>query len=374
MGINLFTSFAPLSGQPDKLCDRIADGILDGLLDKDPQTRADINVSLSEKQVHIFGKVTSRAAVDCEKIARSILRDGEMPEADSYPVKVELRPQSPDILRGLDRRRESELQDQGAGSQGIAFGYACRETESLMPLPIEVARSVARSVESGKRQGLFPQLLPDGKTQVTVEYEDDIPTRIAAVVLSVQHRREEAVEKLRQEVLEKLVRPALPRGMVDGDTQFFINPTGRFVVGGTEAASGLTGRKVTSDTYGGYARWGGGSISGKDGSKVDRFGAYGARYLAKNIVSRGLAEKCEVRLSYAIGLAEPLSVGVCTFHTGKKSDEELASLIRRQVDLRPACLMERLELTSPRFSPLASYGHFGRSAQNCPWEKTDMTL
>lgn len=376
MGTALFTSFAPLRGQPDKLCDRIADGILDALLEKDPRTRADIDVSISEKLVHIFGKVNSRAveAVDCESISRNILRSADIPEADSYSVKVALQPQSPDILRGMDRRRESELQDQGAGSQGIAFGYACRETESLMPLPIESARSLARKVEEGKARGLFPQLLLDGKSQITVEYRDGIPTRIASVVLSVQHRHEEVVEKLRQEVLEKLIRPALPKGMVDSGTQFFINPTGRFVVGGTEAASGLTGRKVASDTYGGYARWGGGSLSGKDGSKVDRFGAYAARYLAKNIVSRGLADKCEVRLSYAIGLADPLSVGVCTFGTGKTPDERLEALIQKKVDLRPACLIERLGLTNPIFSPLASYGHFGRSAQGLPWEKTDLTL
>lgn len=376
MGTALFTSFAPLWGQPDKLCDRIADGILDALLEKDPRTRADIDVSISEKLVHIFGKVNSRAteSVDCEAISRNILRSADVQEADGYSVKVTLQPQSPDILRGMDRRRESELQDQGAGSQGIAFGYACRETESLMPLPIESARSLARKVEEGKNRGLFPQLLLDGKSQITVEYRDGIPTRIASVVLSVQHRHEEVVEKLRQEVLEKLIRPALPRGMVDSDTQFFINPTGRFVVGGTEAASGLTGRKVASDTYGGYARWGGGSLSGKDGSKVDRFGAYAARYLAKNIVSRGLADKCEVRLSYAIGLADPLSVGVCTFSTGKMPDEKLEALIQKKVDLRPACLIERLGLTNPIFSPLASYGHFGRSAQGLPWEKTDLTL
>lgn len=376
MGTALFTSFAPLWGQPDKLCDRIADGILDALLEKDPRTRADIDVSISEKLIHIFGKVNSRAldAVDCDAISRNILRSAEVPEADSYSVKVALQPQSPDILRGMDRRRESELRDQGAGSQGIAFGYACRETESFMPLPIECARALARQVEEGKKRGLFPQLLLDGKSQITVEYQDGIPTRIASVVLSVQHRHEEVVEKLRQEVLDKLIRPALPHGMVDSGTQFFINPTGRFVVGGTEAASGLTGRKVASDTYGGYARWGGGSLSGKDGSKVDRFGAYAARYLSKNIVSRGLADKCEVRLSYAIGLADPLSVGVCTFGTGKTPDEKLESLIKKKVDLRPACLIERLGLTKPIFSPLASYGHFGRSAQGLPWEKTDLPL
>lgn len=374
MRIALFSSFAPLSGQPDKLCDRIADGILDRLLEQDPQTRADIDVSISNRLVHIFGKVSSRATVDCEAVARGILRDADVSMADSCPVKVDLQPLSPDILRGMDRRRESELQDQGAGSQGVAVGYACRETESFMPLPIETARTLARNVEAGKKRGLFPQLLLDGKSQVTVEYQDGIPTRIAAVVLSVQHRHEEAMEKLRQEVLEKLIRPAMPRGMVDGKTQFFINPTGRFVIGGTEATSGLTGRKVTSDTYGGYARWGGGSLSGKDGSQVDRFGAYAARYLAKNIVSRGLADKCEVRLSYAIGLADPLSVGVCTFQTGKQSDESLEAAIQKRVDLRPACLIERLGLDRPLFSPLSSYGHFGRSAEGYPWEKTDLTL
>lgn len=374
MHTHLFTSFAPLSGQPDKLCDRMADGILDALLESDSQTRADIDVSLSEKLVHIFGKVNSRATVDCETIARRILRNANVPEADSFGVRVDLYPQSPDILRGMDRRRESEQLDQGSGSQGTAFGFACRETESLMPLPIEIARSLSRKVEEGKNRGLFPQLMLDGKSQVTVEYQDGIPTRIAAVVLSVQHRREETVEKLRQEVLEKLVRPSLPKGMADEETQFFINPTGRFVIGGAQAASGLTGRKVSSDTYGGYGRWGGGSISGKDGSKVDRFGAYAARYLAKNIVNRGLADKCEVRLSYAIGLADPLSVDVCTFGTGKVPDEKLVEAIKNQVDLRPAGLMERLGLTRPLFSPLASYGHFGRSAEGFPWEKTDLIL
>lgn len=374
MHTHLFTSFAPLSGQPDKLCDRIADGILDRLLESDPQTRADIDVSLSDKLVHIFGKVNSRATVDGEAIARGILRGAHVTGAEDFEVRVDLRPQSPDMLRGMDRRRESEQPDQGAGSQGTACGFACRETESLMPLPIETARALSRKVEEGMKRGLFPQLLPDGKSQVTVEYRDGIPTRIAAVVLSVQHRREETMEKLRQEVLEKLIRPALPGGMVDSGTQFFINPTGRFVIGGAEAASGLTGRKVTSDTYGGYSRWSGGSISGKDGSKVDRFGAYAARYLAKNIVNRGMADKCEVRLSYAIGLADPLSVDVCTFHTGKVPEEKLVAAIQKQVDLRPAGLMERLGLTHPLFSPLACYGHFGRSAESFPWEKTDLIL
>lgn len=375
-----FTSYAPLLGQPDKVCDEIADGILDALLQQDPHSRGTIEVSVTEKLVHIFGETESRARADCEGIARKVLRRAGYTEeesglsAENCRVQVHLHAPSPDVLRGMDRRREAEQQDQGAGSQGTAFGFACRETESLMPLPIEAARALARRVEQGKEKGLFPQLFLDGKSQITVEYENGVPARIAAVVLSVQHKREETVEKLRQEVLEKVIRPALPKGMADKKTQYFINPTGRFAVGGALASVGLTGRKLSSDTYGGYARWGGGAISGKDGSKVDRFGAYAARYLAKNIVHKGLAERCEVRLSYAVGLAEPLSLGVSTFGTGKVPEGVLAKAIEKQVDLRPACLMERLGLNRPVFAPLSCYGHFGRSAEGCPWEKTDLQL
>ncbi|MDY4754585.1 MAG: methionine adenosyltransferase [Candidatus Faecousia sp.] len=378
---NYFTSESVTCGHPDKVCDQIADRILDGLLEQDPRSRVACEVTCATNAVHIFGEVTTTAELDYAAAARRVIREigyttpGQGFDAESCKIQVDLHEQSPDIARGIDRRTQSELLNSGAGDQGMMFGYACTETPSLMPLPIELAHSLAKRLEQVRRINELNYLLPDGKTQVTVEYDEkDQPKRIAAVIVSSQHRDTVETKKLRSDILGHVILPTLPKDLVDKDTQFFINPTGRFVLGGPAADSGLTGRKLITDTYGGYARHGGGAFSGKDASKVDRSGAYMARYIAKNIVASGLADRCEVQLGYAIGLAEPVSFRIDTFGTEHVKKEKIYDAILRSVDMRPMAIIQKFGLTNPVFSRVSCYGHFGSNAANMPWEQTDLLL
>ena len=344
---NYFTSESVTCGHPDKVCDQIADRILDGLLEQDPRSRVACEVTCATNSVHIFGEVTTTAELDYAAAARRVIREigyttpGQGFDAESCKIQVDLHEQSPDIARGIDRRTQSELLNSGAGDQGMMFGYACTETPSLMPLPIELAHSLAKRLEQVRRINELNYLLPDGKTQVTVEYDEkDQPKRIAAVIVSSQHRDTVETKKLRSDILGHVILPTLPKDLVDKDTQFFINPTGRFVLGGPAADSGLTGRKLITDTYGGYARHGVGAFSGKDASKVDRSGAYMARYIAKNIVASGLADRCEVQLGYAIGLAEPVSFRIDTFGTEHVKKEKIYDAVLRSVDMRPMAIIQ----------------------------------
>ncbi len=378
---NEFTSESVTSGHPDKVCDQIADRILDCLLEQDPRSRAACEVTCATNSVHIFGEVTSSAEVDYDAAARQVIEEigyttpGHGFDAETCKIQVDLHEQSPDIARGIDRRTQSEMINSGAGDQGIMFGYACRETMNLMPLPIELAHSLAKRLEQVRKMNELQYLLPDGKTQVTVEYdENDAPKRIAAVIVSCQHRDTVDTKKLRSDILGHVILPTLPTKLVDKDTQFFINPTGRFVLGGPAADSGLTGRKLISDTYGGYARHGGGAFSGKDATKVDRSGAYMARYLAKNIVAAGLAEKCEVQLGYAIGLAEPVSFRIDTFGTERRKKSDIYDAVLQAADMRPMAMIQKFGLTNPIFSRVSCYGHFGSNAVDMPWEQTDLNL
>lgn len=379
MAKNYFTSESVTCGHPDKVCDQIADRILDELLKQDPDSRVACEVTVATQLVHIFGEVTTKAHIDYIAIARQVISEigytkaGRGFDAASCDIRVDLHQQSPDIARGITRKNTAERLNAGAGDQGMMFGYACRETESLMPLPIELAHSLCKRLESVRRSGELPWLLPDGKSQVTVEYEDDKPKRIAAVVLSTQHEASVDTETLRSDILSRVILPTLPSALVDGDTQFFINPTGRFVEGGPAADSGLTGRKIIVDTYGGYARHGGGAFSGKDATKVDRSGAYLARYIAKNIVAAGLADRCEVQLSYAIGLAEPMSIRVDTFGTGVQEGDPRLEALMSKIDCRPAAIIDKFDLTAPCFSRVSCYGHFGSNAAEMPWEKVGLT-
>ena len=375
---NYFTSESVTCGHPDKVCDQIADRILDGLLEQDPRSRVACEVTCATNSVHIFGEVTTTAELDYAAAARRVIREigyttpGQGFDAESCKIQVDLHEQSPDIARGIDRRTQSELLNSGAGDQGMMFGYACTETPSLMPLPIELAHSLAKRLEQVRRINELNYLLPDGKTQVTVEYDEkDQPKRIAAVIVSSQHRDTVETKKLRSDILGHVILPTLPKDLVDKDTQFFINPTGRFVLGGPAADSGLTGRKLITDTYGGYARHGGGAFSGKDASKVDRSGAYMARYIAKNIVAADLADRVEVQLAYAIGVAEPVSVMVDTFGTGKVADSRLCQAVTEIFDARPAAIIANFDLRRPIYRKTAAYGHFGLNTKDMPWEQTD---
>ena len=370
-----FTSESVACGHPDKLCDQIADAILDGILEEDPAARVACEVTACTDRVHIMGEISSACAPDYDGVARSVIRDvgyivpGEGFDADSCRVDVDIHRQSPDIDRGVSRRVE---EDSGAGDQGMMFGYACRETESLMPLPITLANALTRRLEYVRRMDIVPHLRPDGKAQVTVERSDGAPERISTVIVSAQHEDALDIDTLRDEIMENVIRPALPASMLDEGTLFYINPTGRFVVGGPAGDTGLTGRKIIADTYGGAARHGGGAFSGKDPTKVDRTGAYMARYLAKNVVAAGLADKCEIQLAYAIGLADPVSLEVDTFGTGRVPDDAITDWIWRSVDMRPAVIIRRFELRRPIYRQLACYGHFGDNAKNMPWEKTTL--
>lgn len=375
---DFFTSESVTCGHPDKVCDQIADRILDEVLMQDPKTRSACEVICATDQVHIFGELTTKANVDYEAVARKVISEigytapGRGFDAQSCRIQVDLHEQSPDIAMGISRRMKSEELNNGAGDQGMMFGYACRETDSLMPLPIEVAHSLAKRLEQVRRTEELPYLLPDGKTQVTVEYEDGKAKRIATVIVSAQHREGVDINTVRSDLITHVIMPTLPKGLADQNTLFFVNPTGRFVVGGPAGDSGLTGRKLIVDTYGGYARHGGGAFSGKDATKVDRSGAYLARYIAKNIVAAGLAEKCEVQLSYSIGLAEPVSVRIDTFGTGKTTRSALYEAVTSSVDMRPAAIIHKFSLTQPIFSKVSCYGHFGCNAAAMPWEQTDL--
>ena len=370
-----FTSESVTEGHPDKVCDQIADAILDALLEKDPHSHVACEVTAITDEVHIFGEITSAARVDYEAIARQVIREigytkpGLGFDADSCRITVDVHQQSPDINMGVER---SDTMENGAGDQGMMFGYACRETDSLMPLPIELAHKLTKRLAYVRREGILPYLLPDGKAQVTVEYRDGIPARVDTVVVSSQHEADVFMDTLREDVLLHVIRPVIPEAMLDADTKYFINPTGRFCIGGPAGDSGLTGRKLIVDTYGGYARHGGGAFSGKDPSKVDRSGAYMARYLAKNVVAAGLADRCEIQISYAIGVAQPVSLLVDTFGTGVTSDESIQKLIRDTVDLRPSAIIDKLNLRTPFYRHTASYGHFGSNTVDLPWEQTDL--
>lgn len=374
----LFTSESVTRGHPDKICDQIADRILDEALRQDPNSRVACEVTCATDQVHIFGEITSQAELDYEALARKVIaecgytRRGKGFDAASCQVRVDLHRQSPDIDRGVSRSEDADPLDSGAGDQGLMFGYACRQTPSLMPFPIEMAHALAKRLEQARTSGRLPWLLPDGKTQVTVEYDGETPVRIATVVVSAQHEEDIGLQQLRDDILSHVILPVLPKELTDERTEFYINPTGRFVEGGPAADSGLTGRKLIVDSYGGYARHGGGALSGKDATKVDRSGAYMARYLAKNIVAAGLADRCEVQLSYAIGLAEPTSVLVETFGTAKVNQKAIQAFIHSSVDLRPAAIIRRFGLTRPIFSEVSCYGHFGSNASHMPWEQTDL--
>ena len=372
----ILTSESVTRGHPDKVCDQISDAILDAILAQDPEAHVACEVTAWTDNVNIMGEVTAAAHPDYEAIARRVIRDigydkpGVGFDANSCRVSVNLHTQSPDIAQGVDHKAQ---EDTGAGDQGMMFGYACRETEDLMPLPITLAVRLAKRLEQVRRGGTLPWLLPDGKSQVSVEYEDGKPVRIATVVISAQHSASVPTETLREAIRREVIDPALPEELVDEETAYFINPTGRFVIGGPAGDSGLTGRKIIADTYGGAARHGGGAFSGKDPTKVDRTGAYMARYLAKNIVAAGLADRCEAQLAYAIGLADPVSVMVDTFGTGKVSDEALAAWVTEHVDMRPGVMIRRFGLRSPIYHTVSCYGHFGENARSLPWEQTDLS-
>ena len=378
MESKLFSSESVTRGHPDKVCDQIADRILDELLRQDPESRVACEVTCATDQVHIFGEVTTQAIVDYAQIARTVIREigytelGRGFDSNTCKVTVDLHQQSGDIARGISRKREVDLLDNGAGDQGMMFGYACRETESLMPMPIELAHALAKRLETVRTDGTLSYLLPDGKSQVTVEYDSDRPVRISDVVVSAQHRANVPEDQLREDIIEQVIKTTLPSEMLDENTQYYINPTGRFVIGGPAGDSGLTGRKLIVDTYGGMARHGGGAFSGKDASKVDRSGAYMARYIAKNIVAQGLADRCEVQLSYAIGLANPMALRIDTFGTEKLASEKLYEVVSRSVDARPMAIIRKFGLTEPIFSKVSCYGHFGSNAKEMPWEKTDL--
>lgn len=382
----LFTSESVTEGHPDKMCDQISDAILDALMEQDPMSRVACETCTTTGLVMVMGEITTSAYVDIQKIVRDTVREigytrGKYGfDADTCGVITAIDEQSPDIALGVDKALEAkensmseeELDAIGAGDQGMMFGYAADETEEYMPYPIALAHKLARRLTEVRKNGTLPYLRPDGKTQVTVEYsEPGVPKRLDAVVLSTQHNPEVSQEQIHADVKKYIFDEILPADMVDENTRFYINPTGRFVIGGPHGDSGLTGRKIIVDTYGGMARHGGGAFSGKDCTKVDRSAAYAARYVAKNIVAAGLAKRCEIQLSYAIGVAHPTSIMVDTFGTGKLSDSRLTDIIRENFDLRPAGIIKMLDLRRPIYKHTAAYGHFGRTDLDLPWEKLD---
>ena len=380
----LFTSESVTEGHPDKMCDQISDAILDAIIEQDPIGRVACETCTTTGLVMVMGEITTSAYVDIQKIVRDTVREIGYDrakygfDADTCGVLVALDEQSSDIAMGVDKALEAKegLEkddlDTGAGDQGMMFGYATTETEDYMPYPIYLAHKLSRRLSYVRKKGIIPYLRPDGKTQVTVEYdENNKPVRIDAVVLSTQHNEEVEQSKIHKDIKDYVFNEVLPAHMVDEQTKIFINPTGRFVIGGPQGDSGLTGRKIIVDTYGGYARHGGGAFSGKDCTKVDRSAAYAARYVAKHIVAAGLAERCEVQLSYAIGVANPTSISVDSFGTGKLSDEKLCAIVRENFDLRPAGIIKMLDLRRPIYKQVASYGHFGRDDLDLPWERLD---
>jgi S-adenosylmethionine synthetase len=382
----LFTSESVTEGHPDKICDQISDSVLDAFLKNDPNARVACEVSVATGLVLVIGEITSRSEyVDIQAIARETIKEIGYTRAkygfdsQTCAVLVSLNEQSPDIAQGVNQALESregsmsddQIEAIGAGDQGMMFGFAVNETPELMPLPISLSHQLSRRLTEVRKNGTLAYLRPDGKTQVTVEYEGDTPVRVDTIVVSTQHGEEVTLEQIQADIKEHVIKPIVPDNFIDENTKYFINPTGRFVIGGPQGDAGLTGRKIIVDTYGGYARHGGGAFSGKDPTKVDRSGAYAARYVAKNIVAAGLAEKCEVQLAYAIGVAKPVSIAVDTFGTGKISEEKLVEIVRANFDLRPAGIIKMLDLRRPIYKQTAAYGHFGRTDVDLPWERTD---
>ncbi|WP_289140261.1 methionine adenosyltransferase [uncultured Brevibacillus sp.] len=384
-GRRLFTSESVTEGHPDKICDQISDSILDAILSKDPNARVACETSVTTGLVLVAGEITTNTYVDIQKLVRETIREIGYDrakfgfDADTCGVITAIGEQSADIALGVDQALEAregkmtdaEIEAIGAGDQGLMFGFACNETPELMPLPISMSHQLARRLTEVRKNGTLAYLRPDGKTQVTVEYDGDKPVRIDTIVISTQHAPETTLEQIQKDLVEHVVGPVVPAELLDAETKYFINPTGRFVIGGPQGDAGLTGRKIIVDTYGGYARHGGGAFSGKDPTKVDRSGAYAARYVAKNIVAAGLADKCEVQVAYAIGVAQPVSIAVDTFGTGTISEEDLVKLVRKNFDLRPAGIIKQLDLRRPIYKQTAAYGHFGRNDLNVPWEQTD---
>ncbi|QFT90289.1 S-adenosylmethionine synthase [Bacillus sp. THAF10] len=382
----LFTSESVTEGHPDKICDQISDSILDAILTNDPNARVACETSVTTGLVLVAGEITTSTYVDIPKIVRETIQGIGYTrakygfDAETCAVLTSIDEQSADIAMGVDQALEAregqmtdaEIEAIGAGDQGLMFGFACNETKELMPLPISLAHKLSRRLTEVRKDDVLPYLRPDGKTQVTVEYdENDKPVRIDTIVISTQHHPEVSLDRIQRNIKEYVIKPVVPAELIDENTKYFINPTGRFVIGGPQGDAGLTGRKIIVDTYGGYARHGGGAFSGKDATKVDRSGAYAARYVAKNIVASGLADKCEVQLAYAIGVAQPVSIAVDTFGTGKVSEEKLVELVRNNFDLRPAGIIKMLDLRRPIYKQTAAYGHFGRNDLDLPWEQTD---
>ena len=384
MAKHLFTSESVTEGHPDKICDQISDAVLDAIMEKDPQGRVACETTCTTGQVLVMGEISTSCYVEIPQIVRKVICDIGYDSADkgfdgnTCAVLTAIDGQSPDIALGVDHSLELKNGEEdaynlnGAGDQGMMFGYACDETPELMPLPISLAHKLTRRLTEVRKNGTLPYLLPDGKSQVTVEYDDnDRPVRVDTVVISSQHRADVSLDEIRRGIVEHVVRPVVPVELMDDDTIIYVNPTGRFVTGGPVGDSGLTGRKIIVDTYGGYARHGGGAFSGKDPTKVDRSAAYAARYVAKNIVAAGLARQCEIQLAYAIGVAKPVSVMVDTFGTGVISDDSLSEIVMEEFDLRPAAIIDMLDLRHPIYCQLAAYGHLGRTDIDLTWEKTD---
>ncbi|AVQ37681.1 TPA: methionine adenosyltransferase [Clostridium botulinum] len=379
----LFTSESVTEGHPDKICDQISDAVLDAILDKDPNGRVACETAVTTGMVMVMGEISTKCYVDIPKLVREAIREIGYDRAkygfdcETCSVITSIDEQSVDIAMGVDEALESKkgemdkLDAVGAGDQGMMFGFATNETKEYMPMPIEMAHKLSRRLSEVRKSGTLPYLRPDGKTQVTVEYEDGKPIRIDAIVVSTQHGPEVSLEQIEKDIKEHVIRVIVPSELLDENTKYFINPTGRFVIGGPQGDSGLTGRKIIVDTYGGYGRHGGGAFSGKDPTKVDRSAAYAARWVAKNLVAAGVADKLEIQLAYAIGVAKPVSISVDTFGTGKMADEEIVSIVNKVFDLRPGAIIRDLDLRRPIYKQVAAYGHFGRTDIDVPWERLD---